>query len=316
MGFWAGFAQGFSDAQARKEARKQFEAQIAERRRDTLLQLAAKRLENSKSTQAAGSDLLFLQNRLKGVDGADQYIGSLINSPEAASTVVSTIRDAEKSRGETLAPEDIMGSINVISSNMDNKDVLDRIRSGEDYMTAVLGAGDLGDTSTYEKLYTEGLQPQAKPAVAVDVNPNLMYTQKPDVLNQQESYFDKYIIDAAKAKLQTLGDNSVEATALLNKLNLYGKEGGLAETQALREEFGPQAVENLRGLEGSSPILRGIETNPAIAPYTKPKDITVQQTEPAQWQVDLLKQNIDNPQYQRDFIAKFGQQAYDSIIGS
>lgn len=282
MSFWQGFAQAFKDAddkktqdrriteeraydaQVREDARKfersMFWTRLGEERRTALMQAVASQRANSPKVDPKDrANLARLSARLGGVEGSEELMASAIQDPTVATSILSTIEEAERKaaengmKGYRISGESLVENFNIygFEGMVENMPTIDDI----------LGA-DLTDPAVFTDMQTRVTQGQAQqPAFVADVNSDIFYQPDREGEKYTAEVFDTNVVDAARQEVVRLAESDPEGAAVLQRqIDLFGKPEGAAETAALREQFGPAAAERLRGFEST----RSVDSNPGI----------------------------------------------------
>lgn len=279
MGVWKGIYLGLTGIEAQKEkeadreARRQEKlAELLETRRNTMLALGIKKKEQEASVNKYQKYLSWAESRLGDAEGSEEYLRTLRLDPSNAELAYNAITEAEKNSAKAGNPkryvgEGFIGALSFIGENATNEEFLENFTSGKDLIDAALGGQDLGKDEVYTNLMEQAYQPRSTPAIAMDINSEALYTQPNIPISEfQNKLLDQTLISAANQELVRLSqspekdDNVV--VELQDAISNYGKEGFVAETNALRAKFGPQVVATLDAASEQVPTLQGIRTNP------------------------------------------------------
>jgi hypothetical protein len=286
MSFWMGLARGFKDADdkktqdrrilderaydasvredSRKFEKEMFWTRIGEERRTALLQANASRSSNSPKVDPKNeADLYALAARLDGVEGADEFMAEAVQDPSVATSILETIRSAEQKAAEN----GIKGYRISGQQLIDNFQIFGPQGVAENLVTVdeILNA-DLSNPDVFAGMMSRSGSGNA-PARTADFDPSIFYRPDREGEKYTAGLFDDEVLRQATLEASRLAETDAQAAAeIMSKARLFGKEGGALETQELRDMFGEQARETLRGFDST----QSVDRNPGIPASSAP----------------------------------------------
>lgn len=115
MGFWSGFAQGFTEAQDRRERRKLLMQELGQKRQDALLKAYQGKYAKTESRGQQEAALQELQARIGDAEGGEELIEALRKTGTAldASNLIAEIESKDKTGELNLTGETLVNSLRV-----------------------------------------------------------------------------------------------------------------------------------------------------------------------------------------------------------
>lgn len=300
------------------EANKQREEDLINRREELLLTMGYNSRKKTAASRAkaeeSANEAMVLQDMVdkEGIEDQDviNYYNAIIADPTAAQEF-NSIRSEFAKNGIDISLKDAPGIINILAApGLDKQEKIDLLQEFENV--------DLSDDTAFRDLFTRVSEMSEGPtrSTLLYVDPS----ETVDVKTRLEVSDEKYglmqnmlILDAQKF----VTSNPEDPTAASVQSALKNLESGTdaqktQATQFLFNQFGNQGWVNTL-IENNPITFKGLDKDPRVAAMIAMSTPTSYPVPPQQ-DIDLLKNNADNPTYIRFFNETYGPGAADRYL--
>lgn len=272
MSFWKGIAQAIREEDEQKFAAEESEKGRQARKDDLMTQINARRqeallglLSNRKASAAevdpnAKRDVLWLQNRIGGVEGSEDILAAAITDPSVASGMRKRVEEAEAHAEENQLPsitgQAIVKSFDVFGIDAQPGDIIDY-----NEMTREILEADLSDPETYSSFGDRiaGEDADARGAYVADYRGGLMSSPNDALEARQIEFFDKRVEELVGRAMEDTANlpDGVDPNQFASLMERYNEIGA----PAFYDMFGEQVAREMSGTDTfrtaiENPVLR------------------------------------------------------------
>lgn len=312
MGFWVGVERGLDHLISEKKYREEKEERLAkeraaQQRADQLFQWKVEDREEAKADRdldrrlklfeivqenggasmafggtknttkgslASDHDLAWVAQKVKGLDGAEEYLAKVASKPGMSSKIRERFQGVAKKRGQEGYAANSFGNnliemFPIYQTELDNPKFVEGLSNTGDIFAAITEA-DLGDPDQYFNLIRKAYAAGQKPTITLTsfgAGEDVDYLPSDKHYKVQQETFDKAVVGLLKMQAdaaQEEGDlkTSADLRLLIEK---YDPVENPYQYHLAIKAVGKEAFKELEFLRNrKSPFFQNIEENPYL----------------------------------------------------
>lgn len=264
MGVWQGVAKAVGEISEKnykiKEAQKDRDFAISQREGDRkhdfdllakrieadneklIMQLRAKRAAAGATSEQYTSFYTALEQKLEGVEGAEEYLATVAQDPRVASIILDKVTDIQESQGRELTPSEIINNFTPIISQKGSQ-VVDTYKPESEVEEAL-----------YEQAKSEIKMPD--PVVAVGGGVFNDFTKSE--IEIAEDNFTSAMLDLARKDVEKLKEiDGGEASNVVTLIN-EAEDGNQFAMSRLADKYSNDVIADFWVSMEENPFLRPI----------------------------------------------------------